>query len=237
MKILCATFALSAVALAGIGRAQTNPEDLPPPPNLAPTCAGCAGAAQALRNGELAYDWYFSMRYINSREAASRWRWTLDRRITPRFSFGIERAGGDSHNAPWRPGLDGYLRDSDGDALIMPRFTWFATPETKLGPSVVLGAGSDRLSIPHGQAYFATFSKRIPGTPLSPFVSLKLGTHDGRLAFPFGVNWAVAPEWTFQAINDGEYTHLLLSWQRDKVGVSLLSARSRNLGVQVNLAF
>lgn len=212
-------------------------DDLPPPPNLAPTCAGCAGAAQALKNGGLAYDWYFSMRWINSRDAASRFRWTLDRRITPRFSIGIERAGGDSHNAPLKKGLGGYFQDSDADAVLMPRATWFATPETKSMPSAVFGVGSDRLSIPHGQAWFATFSKSIPGTGLSPFVSLKLGTHDGRLAFPFGINWAFRPEWTLQAINDGEYTHLLLSWQREKVGVSLLAARSRNLGVQVNFAF
>jgi hypothetical protein len=236
MRFLALSAGSLSAALA-FGQAAPGPEDLPPPPNLAPTCAGCAGAAQALKDGGLAYDWYFSTRWINTRDAASRFRWTLDKRITPRFSLGIERAGTDSHNAPWRPGLWGYLQDSDGDAVLMPRATWFATPETKNTPSVVFGVGSDRLSIPHGQAYFATFSKSIPGTKLAPFVSLKLGSHDGSVAFPFGLNWSVAPEWTLQAINDGNYTHLLVSWQKDKVGVSLMSARSRNFGVQVNLAF
>ncbi|MCG9894525.1 MAG: hypothetical protein MH204_03500, partial [Fimbriimonadaceae bacterium] len=129
------------------------------------------------------------------------------------------------------------LRTSDADTLLMPRFTWFVTPAAGELPSVVFGMGSDRLSIPRGQAFFLTFSRSIPGTPVSPFVSAKYATFTNRLAVPFGANVQLAPGLTFQGINDGEYTHLLLTRQLGDLGLTLLAARSRNLGIQINYGF
>lgn len=145
--------------------------------------------------------------------------------------IGLERAGGDDQVDPAKS-----VATSDGDAPIMPRASWFVTPEAGPWPSVVLGLGSDRLSIPRGQALFATFSKPIPGTGLTPFVSLKYGTFDERLAFPFGANLQVGPG-VVQALYDGNHTHLLWTQPIGDLQASLVYARTRAWGLQVSYGF
>lgn len=206
---------------------------------MMPTCAGCAGEARLLTNGKIG-GWTFNYRYIAIDEVAARHRFSLDYAVTSNFSVGIERSGSDTQtdmvprfeDDPW-----GYLRKSDGDSPILPRFTWFVTPETASTPSVVFGTAADRLSTPRGQAFFLTFAKSFKGSPLTPFVSIKTNTYDGRTVYPFGVNWNFAPTWTLQAINDGDYTHFLATKMFDRAAVSLILARSRYIGFSVAVGF
>ncbi len=206
---------------------------------MMPTCAGCAGEARLMTNGKIG-GWTVNYRFIAMDDVAARHRLTLDYALTSNFSIGLERSGSDSqtgHVPEFGDDPFGYLRKSDGDALVMPRFTWFVTPETTNTPSVVFGAASDRLSTPRGQAFFLTFAKSFEGSPFTPFVSVKTNTFDGRTVFPFGVNWNFAPSWTLQAINDGDYTHLLATKMFDKAAVSLILARSRYIGFSVAFGF
>lgn len=233
---VCCSLGLS-LGLIGTALAQ-DPAlgEEPVNPRLAPTCAGCAGSAANLEGGKVMWEWQATVRYLNTTDPATRWRFVLDKKVTDRFTIGLERGGGEGMKHFVGSSWQDRLSHSDGRA-IMPRATWFITPEKGDLPSAVLGIGSDRLSIPRGQAAFLTFAKLIPNTDFSPFVSFKWSTYKQRLAFPFGVNWQFAPQWTAQAINDGEYTHLLLSHQKGDLGLSLVLARSRNLGLQTSFSF
>lgn len=207
---------------------------------LAPTCAGCAGEARLLRNGGFAGKFTAAYRFVAIDEVAARHRFTLDYAVTPRLTVGIERSGGDSGLAPvprFQDNPGDFLRFSDGDAPVMPRFSWFISPEKENIPSFLVGMASDRLSTPRGQAFFATASKHIAGTPVTPFLSIKTNTFDGRTVMPFGVNYSLPNNFVLQAVNDGDYTHFLFTKMLDRASVSLLLARSRYVGFSVAVGF
>lgn len=207
---------------------------------MAPTCAGCAGEARLLSNGELGSRWTFGYRYVAIDDAKARHRMTLDYAVTPRFSIGIERAGGDDQPDPVPAFEDGpldYLRFSDGDAPIMPRFSWFVTPEGSSAPSVVVGTAADRLSTPRGQAFFATFAKTLGDGSFTPFVSVKWNTFDNKVVYPFGANVRVADNLVLQAMNDGDYSHFLLTKMQDRAAYSLMLARGKHFGFAVSVGF
>lgn len=213
-------------------------------PLIAPTCAGCAGEARLLNpDGSLPFRWTVAYRYVAiDRVPAARHRFTLDYAVTPRLTVGLERAGGgrgDAHHGRPRrvDGIFNYLRFSDADTPILPRVNWFITPESSRHPSLMVGVISDRLSTPRGQAFFATSSKRVPGTPLTPFVSVKLNTYDGKTVFPFGVNVAVGSRGVAQVIHDGDHTHLLATYLMKQGSVSFLLARSKYPGVSWSVGF
>lgn len=207
---------------------------------MAPTCAGCAGEARLLNNGGFAGKFTLGYRFVAIDEIAARHRFTLDYAATPRLIVGIERSGSDSNPIPvprFHDSPSDFLRNSDGDALILPRFSWFVTPEGPTHPSFLVGMASDRLSTPRGAAFFATASKHIPGTPVTPFISVKANSYDGRTVMPFGINYALPQNFVFQAINDGDYTHLLITKMFDRASVSLLFARTRYIGFSVAVGF
>lgn len=207
---------------------------------LAPTCAGCAGEARLLSNGGFAGKFTAAYRFVAIDDVAARHRFTLDYAVTPRLTVGIERSGGDASLAPvprFQDNPGDFLRFSDGDALVMPRFSWFVSPEKENCPSFLVGMASDRLSTPRGQAFFATASKHIAGTPVTPFLSIKTNTFDGRTVMPFGVNYALPDNFVLQAVNDGDYTHFLFTKMLDRASVSLLLARSRYFGFSVAVGF
>jgi hypothetical protein len=162
-------------------------------------------------------DWTVAYRVIGTDQRDARQRITLDRRITNHLSLGIE------------------ANPFTGE--IQPRGSWFVTSEREGLPSVTLGAAADRLSTAEGHAVFLTFSKSAEGFPLQAFVSLKYGTADERLAFPFGGNLRLDPETTLQAIHDGNHTHVLLSRRLEGASVSLVWARTRYLGLQLGVGF
>ena len=207
---------------------------------MAPTCAGCAGEARLLGPDGVPTEWTFAYRYVGIDDVKSRHRWTLDYMLTDNLSIGIERAGSDSRVGPTTSiddGLFDWLRDSDGDATILPRATWFVTPDRENHPSLTVGFASDRLSTPRGQAFFATVGKSIPESPFTPFVSVKTNTFEGRTVFPFGVNYYMNDGWAIQAINDGDYSHVLLTKMLTSASVSLLYARTQYWGFSVAVGF
>ena len=206
---------------------------------LMPTCAGCAGEARLMGADGLPTQWNIAYRYINiNSDPAARHRFTIDYALTPRLSVGLERSGSDptSSTGPG-DGVWNYFRRSDGDTLVLPRASWFITPEGPTHPSLVLGFTADRLSTPKGQAFFLTASKAIPKSMFTPFVSIKTNTLDGKTVFPFGVNARLTPEWTLQVINDGDYTHFLGSRIFDWGTGSVILARGKYLGFGLSFGF
>ncbi len=101
----------------------------------------------------------------------------------------------------------------------------------------MVGFTADRLSTPEGHAAFLTFARSEEGSPLTPFASVKYGTADGSVTFPFGANLALGPGWVVQAVNDGKTTHLVLSRHRDGRTLSFVLARSRYPGFQLSVGF
>lgn len=227
-------------AVAGSVRALTSTEaGSPAQVQIAPTCAGCAGEARILGANGIPAKWTLSYRWVNiDTEIGARHRFTLDYAVNPRLSVGIERALSDHHHHNRKEGsIDRYLKYSDGETDLMPRAAWFITPEGAQHPSLVVGMASDRLSTMRGQAFFLTAAKKVPGTIFTPFVSVKTNSYDGRTVFPFGVNAAVRPDWVVQAINDGDYSHFLLTHIRQGAAYSLLLARGRHIGFGVSYGF
>ncbi|MCB0824974.1 MAG: YHS domain-containing protein [Armatimonadetes bacterium] len=207
---------------------------------MAPTCAGCAGEAKLLGPDGLPATWTFTYRYVNIDDPKAQHRFSLDYAVNPRLYVGIERSGSDNAVMPVPRFQDDpfdYLRKSDGDALILPRFSWFITPEGDNHPSLLVGMASDRLSTPRGQAFFLTASKHIKDTPITPFVSVKTNTWGGRTVFPFGVNVTLPNDMIFQGINDGDYSHFLLTKMANQQAYSLLLARGKHLGFVVSWGF
>ncbi|MFZ4506873.1 MAG: hypothetical protein ACOYON_04160 [Fimbriimonas sp.] len=206
---------------------------------MMPTCAGCAGEARLVGADGFATKWTVGYRFVNfGNDIAARHRFTVDYSLTPRLSVGLERAGSDSNTGlVQHNGLFNELRDSDGDSTVLPRATWFISPEGPSHPSAVVGFASDRLSTPRGQAFFFTIAKKIPSLPLTPFASVKTNSYDHRTVFPFGGNVVLAPKWTFQAIHDGDYTHLLLTNLGEKGNYSLILARAKYIGFAVSFGF
>jgi YHS domain-containing protein len=225
----------SAVRPIGGGKAPAKQSHA-----MAPTCAGCAGEARLMTGDGLAAKWMVGYRYVGTPEVAPRHRFTLDYALTPRVTVGIERSGSDAGMHPVISASEDFfdwLRTSDGDAFLMPRATWFATPQGRNHPSVVFGMASDRLSTPHGQAFFVTFAKSIPSSTVTPFVSVKTNSYDGKTVAPFGVNFGFGNDHVLQVINDGDYTHWLFTRMFDKTAVSLLYAKTQYWGFSVSMGF
>lgn len=147
----------------------------------------------------------------------ARQRYTLDWRALPNLSIGLEH------------------EPESGE--VLPRSTWFICRERHDRPSVTLGFTSDRLSTPEGQAVFLTFAKSFKDSPVTPFASVKYGTDKRRIAFPFGANFSIRPEWTLQALYDGNHTHLLMTRLEEWGSMSLILARTKHLGVGVSFGF
>lgn len=235
LTMVAAAAALTVGAMAQSGLPTRNQQE------LAPTCAGCAGEARIIGADGLPTQWNFTYRVLAIDQVSARHRFTLDYRVTPNFYVGIERAGSDDQPDPWPAIGDdftGYFRESDGDSPILPRASWFITPEGENTPSLTLGFTSDRLSTPRGQALFITAGKSFLDGKIQPFVSTKYNTPDGRVVFPFGANWRPVDELMIQAINDGDYTHVLFTnLNGTNVTPSLVWARTQYWGAQVAVGF
>jgi hypothetical protein len=120
---------------------------------------------------------------------------------------------------------------------VLPRMTWFVSMPTENLPSVVLGFNADRLSTPRGHAVFLTFAKAVPGTGVTPFASVKYGTADRMIAFPFGVNYQASDSVALQFLYDGNYSHALATIHLGERAVTLMLARMKHPGIAFTFGF
>lgn len=156
------------------------------------------------------------MRWLDI-EGDARTRATLDYRLSPRLTAGLE-VNPDANE-------------------VLPRATWFALVQTEKAPSVTLGVAADRLSTPEGYAAFLTFARGLEGGKISVFGSVKLSTVNRAIAYPFGANFRLDDRHLLQVINDGNHTHALLTHMADDVAITAVWARMRHIGIQLGFGF
>lgn len=165
----------------------------------------------------MATQWNLNVRFMQNDDKLVRSRATLDYRITPRFTLGIETNG---LGVEW-----------------LPRATWFATPPRGDLPSVAFGFTADRLSTPKGEAVFVTFARPLGGGRVNPFASVKWATENDGIYFPFGVNVVIPSGPTVQAIYDGDYTHLIVTQPLRGFALSFVLGQMKHPGIAATVGF
>ena len=121
-----------------------------------------------------------------------------------------------------------------------PTGNWIAHPETEQIPLISFGTSSDRIFTPEGnQAYYVTVAKSIPGTPLSPYVSLNYSEFEGGFNLPFGVNTELTREWDCLYMNDGRRSHVLITYKMPAMNITLMAIdlKRPRFGVSVGFGF
>jgi len=95
------------------------------------------------------------------------------------------------------------------------RATWVVQSENEKRPMIFFNTSSDRIGTPEGyQLASANFGKTIPGTQLSPYLSITYSGFEKKLVYPFGASYRFSPEWTAIAMNDGRKSHLLVTYSQ-----------------------
>lgn len=147
-----------------------------------------------------------------------RWRSTLNYALHPRLQVGVEV----------NPEVD----------EIGPLVTWFLLTEEDRRPALFLGTSSDRIGSPEGeQSYYLTAAKHHPSWPVSAYVSLNYSEWDEGFNFPFGAEVELGRGFSVRPMYDGQRTHLLLNYYRERYGVSLLYVWLEEFGVSFSLGF
>jgi len=119
-----------------------------------------------------------------------------------------------------------------------PLFTWFLVTEGDRRAALFLGTSSDRIGSPEGtQSYYLTAAKHHPAWPVSAYVSLSYSEWDEELKVPFGAQVELGRGVSLQPMYDGQRSHLLLSYNRERYGVSLLWVWLEEVGISFNMGF
>lgn len=147
-----------------------------------------------------------------------RWRSTLNYSLTPKLQVGVE------------------YNPAAGE--VGPLLTWFWLTESERRPALFVGTSSDRIGSPEGtQSYYLTASKHHPSWPVSAYVSVNYSEWDGGVNVPFGAYFDVGRGFSLQPMYDGQRSHLLVNWQRERYGVSLLWVWLEEAGISFNVGF
>ncbi len=121
-----------------------------------------------------------------------------------------------------------------------PVANWVALAEHSNRPALVLGTSSDRIGLPHGQAFYATVSKtlfRDAGVPLVPYAGVAYGSYDGRMRPIGGLNLFLTHRLSSLVIFDGVNAHPQLNFAHRNQTISLLMVRGRHPGVSYSISF
>lgn len=119
-----------------------------------------------------------------------------------------------------------------------PLLTWFLVTEEGRRPALFLGTSSDRIGSPKGtQSYYLTATQHHPAWPVSAYVSLNYSEWDGGFNVPFGAHVELGRGFALQPMYDGQRSHLLLHYNRERYGVSLLWVWLEEAGISFNLRF
>ncbi|HEV2851619.1 MAG TPA: hypothetical protein VHC97_02330 [Thermoanaerobaculia bacterium] len=119
-----------------------------------------------------------------------------------------------------------------------PLLTWFLVTEENRRPALFLGTSSDRIGSPEGtQSYYLTATKHHPTWPVSAYASLSYSEWDGGFNVPFGAQVELGRRLALQSMYDGQRSHLLLHYNRERYGVSLLWVWLEEAGISFNMRF
>ncbi len=158
------------------------------------------------------------MRWIDTELDRPRWRTTLSRRIIPTLQIGFE------------------VNPAAGE--LAPIATWFVLSEKGWRPTVFLGTSTDRIGSPEGtQTYYMTATRSVAALPVSLYGTVGYSEWDDEWKVPFGGYLEVATGVTIQPMYDGERTHLLANYARERWSASLIWAWLETPGLAVSFGF
>lgn len=121
---------------------------------------------------------------------------------------------------------------------MLPTANYTVLFETERLPLISLGTSSDRIFSPEGtRSYTITFGKSIPHSGLAPYVAVNWSTWEDRLTYPFGINYALHPQWDAMVQHDGRNTHWLLTYKTRETSISLLLVKGRYFGLSAGIRF
>ncbi|HYM82159.1 MAG TPA: hypothetical protein VEY91_12215 [Candidatus Limnocylindria bacterium] len=121
---------------------------------------------------------------------------------------------------------------------VAPLATWFLLTETDRRPAVFMGTSSDRIGSPEGrQAYYLTAAKHVMPLRASPYLSVNYSEWDEKLNVPFGAHVEVGGGFSVQPMYDGNRTHLLGSYAKDRFSVTAIWAWLERAGLAMSVGF
>ena len=148
----------------------------------------------------------------------ARYRTTATWRVHPRAQIGLE----------YNPAV----------GEVNPLATVFLLHEQPRVPGLFLGTSSDRIGSPEGtQSYFLTAIKSLHPLPVSVYGSLNYSEWDEGWNYPFGAFIDLGGGFGFQPMYDGAETHLLASWQNERLSVTAMWVWLESAGVAVAYGF
>jgi hypothetical protein len=134
----------------------------------------------------------------------------------------------------WRAALG--LEFNPGVGELGPLASVFLRRESACLPALTLGTSSDRIGSPEGTASaYLTATKQSPWRRLSGYASLNWSEWDQQINFPFGASVQLLDALALRPMYDGERTHLLLSFARDRYSVSALWLWLEDFGISFSL--
>jgi hypothetical protein len=147
-----------------------------------------------------------------------RYRATASYRIVPRAQIGLE------------------LNPAAGE--VSPLATVFLLHEQARWPGMFVGTSSDRIGSPEGtQSYYLTAIKNLDPVPASAYASLNYSEWDDGWNVPFGAFVDIGRGFGVQPMYDGHRTHLLGTWQNERVSVSAMWVWLERAGLAVSFGF
>lgn len=164
--------------------------------------------------------WEVSHRYLTGQIDRATNRTILMHQIRPSLKLGVE----------WNQGA--------GEVGFVAN--WRAIPEAQRRPAIMFGTSSDRIGTPVGQSYYVTVSKSLhhqTGLPIAPYVGASYSTFENRTLFPFGVNVAIAGNWSAMVINDGVHTHVSATYAWNRYAVTVLAVERKDIGFTIGARF
>ncbi len=160
------------------------------------------------------------MRVIANQIDRATWRNTLTYRFHPRVTFGVE----------YNP-LAG---------KVSPLANIVALTETNRRPALIIGTSSDRIGTPHGQSFYATFSKNLrreTGLPVALYAGVAYGTFEDCARIIGGLNMNLNERWSSTILFDGVRVHPVVNYTRRRHQFGIIFERGRNPGASYSISF
>lgn len=169
---------------------------------------------------DIEHRWTLGVRLLTNQIPRAAVRTTLTFRFHPRVQLGIEynpRAG-----------------------EFKPLANILLLTETRRRPALMIGTSTDRIGTPHGQSFYATFSKNLrreTGLPIAPYGGASFGTFDDRLRPIGGLNITLPKGFSILATYNGVNVHPLLIYTHGRHALSLIMVKGRDPGMSYSVTF
>jgi hypothetical protein len=131
---------------------------------------------------------------------------------------------------------------------IGPVVNVVALKESEKLPALVFGTSSDRIGLPHGQAYYFTLSKDLERTlrkdleretrlRIAPYFGMSYSTYNERMRPIGGLNWTLSHGFSSIMMFDGVNVHQVVNFQRRNSVFSFILVRGKHPGFGYSVSF